>query len=77
MLKYNINEIMACGIECEDGKQFELRETVYGEYIADEIVIFPDGDPEQYRDYDFNSLMYDITDVHGEYECLEYCGYAD
>lgn len=77
MSRYNMDEIMACGIECEDGKQFEFRETASGEYIADEIVAFSDEEPEYYRDYDFDSLMYDITNDHGKYECLEYRGYAD
>lgn len=75
MPRYKIDEIINCGIECEDGKQFEVRETVSGEYIADEITVdsssSEEEEPEYYRSDDFNLLIEAIIGDHGSYTCLD------
>ena len=69
--KYTEDDILECGISCEDGTQFLISQAACGDYIAEKIVIFPDEKPANYRNKDFGMLMTQIIRDHGAYECME------
>ncbi len=71
--KYKIDEIVSCGIECEDGKQFTFSETTSNEYVASEMSLryAPDKKPQYYVNRDFDKLMDEIIRDHGKFTYLQ------